>query len=62
MKKIILFLFSLIPLFSFTQEKSKIIGEKTIRRVSVGAEVYQDFWMNCNIANALSWQGEVFGM
>ena len=46
MKKIILFLFSLIPLFSFTQEKSKIIGENTIRRVSVGAEVYQDFWMN----------------
>ncbi|MCU0371216.1 MAG: PorT family protein [Bacteroidales bacterium] len=46
MKKIIFILFCSIPLFSFSQEKSKIIGETTIRRVSVGAEFYQDFWMN----------------
>jgi hypothetical protein len=47
MKKIIiLFSLFLIPFFSFTQEKSKILSETTIRRVSVGAEIYQDFWMN----------------
>jgi hypothetical protein len=47
MKKIIiLFSLFLIPFCSFTQEKSKIIGETTIRRVSVGAEIYQDFWLN----------------
>ncbi len=46
MKKIIFSLLFLLPLFVFPQEKSKVIGETTIRRVSVGAEIYQDFWMN----------------
>lgn len=46
MKKIIFFLLCFIPLLSFTQEKSKIIGETAIKRISVGAEFYQDFWMN----------------
>jgi len=46
MKKIIILSLFILPLFSLAQEKSKIIGETTIRRVSVGAEVYQDFWMN----------------
>lgn len=46
MKKIIFILVFLLPLLAFSQEKSKIIGETTIRRVSVGAEIYQDFWMN----------------
>jgi len=47
MKKfIILFSLFVIPFFSFSQEKSKIIKETTIRRVSVGVEIYQDFWMN----------------
>lgn len=46
MKKVIIAILSLISLAGFAQEKSKIIGETTIRRVSVGAEVYQDFWMN----------------
>src|SRR5512145_2813317 len=47
MKKIIIF-FSLfaISFITFSQEKSKIIGEETIRRVSVGAEIYQDFWLD----------------
>jgi hypothetical protein len=45
MKKIIIAILSILPLFVFPQEKSKIIGENTIRRVSVGAEIYQDFWM-----------------
>jgi hypothetical protein len=46
MRKIILFSLFLIPFIAFSQEKSKIIGENTIRRVSVGAEIYQDFWLN----------------
>jgi len=46
MKKIIILLLGIIPFFSFAQEKTKIIGETTIRRISVGAEIYQDFWMN----------------
>jgi len=46
MKKIIFFLFFFLPLLSFTQEKSKIIGETTTKRISVGAEFFQDFWMN----------------
>jgi hypothetical protein len=45
MKKIILFSLFIIPLFAFTQEKKKPLSEETIRRVSVGAEIYQDFWM-----------------
>jgi hypothetical protein len=46
MKKILYILFSLFPLFAISQEKSKIIGETTIRRVSVGTDIYQDFWLN----------------
>jgi len=46
MKKIIILLLGIVPLISFSQEKAKIVGETTIRRVSVGAEIYQDFWMN----------------
>lgn len=47
MKKIIILSLFILPLFALSQEeKSKIIGETTIRRVSVGAEIYQDFWMN----------------
>ena len=46
MKKVILALLCILPFIAFTQEKSKILSENTIRRVSVGAEIYQDFWMN----------------
>jgi hypothetical protein len=46
MKKIIFSLICFLPLLAFSQEKSKIIGETTVRRVSVGVEIYQDFWMN----------------
>jgi len=46
MKKIIFFLLCFIPLLSFAQEKAKIIGETATKRISVGAEFYQDFWMN----------------
>lgn len=46
MKKVIILSLFILPLFVIAQEKSKIIGETTIRRVSVGAEIYQDFWMN----------------
>jgi hypothetical protein len=46
MKKIIFSLICFLPLLAFSQEKSKIIGETTVRRVSVGVEICQDFWMN----------------
>lgn len=46
MKKIIIAIFCILPFLSIAQEKNKILGETTIRRVSVGAEIYQDFWMN----------------
>lgn len=46
MKKIIFSLICFLPLLAFSQEKSKIIGETTVRRVSVGVEIHQDFWMN----------------
>lgn len=46
MKKIIIFLICFLPILAFSQEKSKIIGETTVKRVSVGVEFYQDFWMN----------------
>jgi hypothetical protein len=46
MKKAFISLLFILPLFVFPQEKSKIMGETTIKRISVGAEVYQDFWMN----------------
>jgi len=46
MKKIIFFLICMLPLLASSQEKTKVIGETTVRRISVGAEIYQDFWMN----------------
>lgn len=46
MKKIIFVILCILPFLSIAQEKNKILGETTIRRVSVGAEIYQDFWMN----------------
>lgn len=46
MKKIIFSLLCILPFFAFSQEKIKNISETTIRRVSVGAEIYQDFWLN----------------
>jgi len=46
MKKIVLFLVILLPVISFSQEKSKVISQTTVKRVSVGAEIYQDFWLN----------------
>jgi hypothetical protein len=45
MKKVIFSLLCILPLLAFSQEKSKILGETTIKRVSVGAEFFQDFWM-----------------
>jgi hypothetical protein len=46
MKRIVIFIMLIIPFYGISQEKSKILGETTIKRVSVGAEVFQDFWMN----------------
>jgi hypothetical protein len=46
MKKLLLIFIFILPLLTFSQEKSKIIGETTIKRVSVGVSFYQDFWMN----------------
>ena len=47
MKKIIVSLILLIPLLAISQEIKKPLSESaTIRRVSVGAEIFQDFWMN----------------
>jgi hypothetical protein len=46
MKKLIFAIVFIIPLITFSQEKTKMIGETTARRISVGAEIYQDFWMN----------------
>jgi hypothetical protein len=45
-KVIILFSLFIISLITFSQEKNLKVSETTIRRVSVGAEIYQDFWMN----------------
>jgi hypothetical protein len=46
MKRIILSLIVLIPLITFSQEKNKVISQSTVKRVSVGAEIFQDFWLN----------------
>ena len=46
MKKIILLFITFLPLLSFSQEKSKVVGQSTVKRVSVGAEFYEDFWLN----------------
>jgi hypothetical protein len=47
MKKILFSLICLIPLLAFSQEKTKpVIGAQTIKRVSVGVAIYQDFWFN----------------
>jgi hypothetical protein len=46
MKKILYSLLCLLPLIAFSQEKSKLTSEETVRRISVGADIYQDFWLN----------------
>ena len=46
MKRIILSLVILFPLIAFSQEKSKVISQSTVKRVSVGADIFQDFWLN----------------
>lgn len=46
MKKIILFLFLTIPLLGFSQQGNQAMSQTTVRRVSVGAEIFQDFWLN----------------
>jgi hypothetical protein len=46
MKRIIILLFCIIPIISLAQDKTKVLEETTIRRVSVGAEIFQDFWFN----------------
>lgn len=46
MKRIILSFIVFIPFFSFSQEKSQIVDQSTVKRISVGAEIYQDFWIN----------------
>lgn len=46
MKKLIFSLLCLVPLIVFSQEKNKILGETTVKRVSVGVDIFQDFWMN----------------
>jgi hypothetical protein len=46
MKKIIFTILCILPFLAISQEKNKMVGENMIRRVSVGAEIYQDFWLN----------------
>ena len=46
MKKIIFSLICFLPLLAFSQEKSKMIGETAVKRVTVGVSIYQDFWLN----------------
>lgn len=46
MKKIILSLIILLPVIAFSQEKSDVMSSSTVKRVSVGADIYQDFWLN----------------
>ncbi len=46
MKKIIFSLLFLLPLLAFPQDKNRILDETNIKRISVGIDVYQDFWFN----------------
>jgi len=47
MKKFIFFVICFLPLFAFSQEKSKAITENSaVKRISVGISIYQDFWFN----------------
>lgn len=46
MKKTVFIILCLLPMIIFSQEKTSLLGETTIRRVSVGAEIFQDFWFN----------------
>jgi hypothetical protein len=46
MRKIILYLIILLPAFTLAQEKTKVLGQEAVRRVSVGADLYQDFWLD----------------
>lgn len=46
MKKIILSLVILLPIIGLAQEKNNVISQSTVKRVSVGADIFQDFWLN----------------
>jgi len=46
MKKIVLFIYLLLPLLALSQESASGAQQTTIRRISVGAEIFQDFWLN----------------
>lgn len=36
----------MLPLLGLAQESTKVMETETVRRVSVGADLYQDFWLN----------------
>jgi hypothetical protein len=46
MKRFIVLVLLVLPVSMLAQETSKVLGTETVRRVSVGAEIYQDFWLN----------------
>lgn len=46
MKKLFFALLIATPLISFAQEKTKMAEQTTVKRVSVGMEMFHDFWMN----------------
>lgn len=46
MKKIIFCIICFLPFIAFSQEKKKVMEETTVKRVSVGVSIYQDFWFN----------------
>ena len=46
MKKIILSFIILLPFLALSQEKTPITDQTTVKRISVGAEIYQDFWLD----------------
>lgn len=46
MKKIFFCLILILPLIASSQESSKVTSKTAVKRISVGAEIYQDFWLN----------------
>ncbi len=46
MKKTTFLLILFFPLLASAQEKSQVISQSTVKRVSVGADIFQDFWLN----------------